>query len=242
MATNIDAILAKSGSRLFQSAVPSIDTVRERSVITKQIAAAYPAFEGVRDMIVNQAALNLTPLQRSLVHALCDEGLVRPLGNQEFRVGIQSKRFLMGGWLEEYVALAVAEIGADEVLIGQKVAWRVGEFDGENEIDVMARFAEKLFICSCKALRSALRPNDARLREQLMSALHEADNLADHFAPSGGITCLAVTTDLKNEGARLARYQQLHGKAAVLGVHLITLEDMTWPVLIRRIADILTDD
>lgn len=153
--------------------------------------------------------------------------------------GNDARRYLTGGWLEECVALAVADIGADEVFIGQKLRWQAREFTGENEIDVLACFGSQLFMCSCKALKSALLPDDARTRERLMHALHEADNLSDHFAPSGGIVALAVTTDLVNERASLARYQQLHGKAAVLGVALITLEHMPWPELTRRLITIV---
>jgi len=219
-----------------------MQAARERATITRLIASAYPAFEGVRDTVLERRAVELTTVHRPLLQSICDLGLAEQSGNDWYVNDNDARRYLTGGWLEEYVALAVSEIGADEVFTGQKISWQVGDFVGENEIDVLARFGDRLFMCSCKALKSALLPDDVRTRERLMDALHEADNLADHFAPSGGVVALAVTTDLVDERIRAARYQQLHGKAAVLGVGLITLEHMPWASLTRRLIAILAGD
>lgn len=207
--------------------------------MSKRIASAYPAFEGVRDTLLERRSIDLTAAHLSLLELIGDLGLAQQFDGRWYVDDNDARRYLTGGWLEEYVALAVAEVGADEVRTGQKISWQVGDFVGENEIDVLARFGDRLFMCSCKALKSALLPDDVRTRERLMDALHEADNLADHFAPSGGIVALAVTTDLVDERVRTARYQQLHGKAAVLGVGLITLEHMPWATLTQRLTAIL---
>ena len=59
-----------------------------------------------------------------------------------------------------------------------------------------------------------------------MDALHEADNLADHFAPDLAIISLAVTTCLFDERSRFVRYEQLHSKASALGLHLLSGESL----------------
>jgi hypothetical protein len=78
----------------------------------------------------------------------------------------------------------------------------------------------------------------ARTRERLMDALHEADNLADHFAPDSAIVALAVTTDLVDERIRSVRYEQLHGKASALGVHPLSGESLNWPILLKALRRI----
>ncbi len=239
MANDLQQLLARSGSTMRWVAVDSMSVARQREMITRDIASNYPAFEGLRDTLLQRRAVNLTAVHLQLLKSIGELGLAQCSGEKWYVGDSASRRYLTGGWLEEYVALAIEEIGADEVLIGQKISWQVGEFVGENEIDVLARFGDRLFMCSCKALKSVLLPDDARTRERLMDALHEADNLADHFSPSGGVVALAVTTDLVDERLCSARYQQLHGKAAVLGVGLITLEHMPWAALTRRLNAIV---
>lgn len=235
MTTNIRDILARSGAELLWEPIDPMQVARERAALTKRIAAIYPAFEGLRDTLLERRFVELTAVHRPVLAAIEKHGMIEPAGGQWRATDAEARRYLTGAWLEEYVALAVAELGANEVFTGQKIRWQVGDFVGENEIDVLARFGRHLFMCSCKALKSTLLPDDIRIRERLMDALHEADNLADHFAPEGGIVALAVTTDLVDERTRTARYQQLHGKAAVLGVGLLTLEHMPWPTLLKRL-------
>lgn len=242
MTNSIENILARAGSALCHELADAMQAARERAALTKRIAAAYPVFEGLRDTVLERRSVRLTALHRPILAALEDFDMVEQAAGGWRVIGNDAHRYLTGGWLEEYVALAVAEVGADEVFTGQKIRWHVGDIVGENEIDVLARFGPNLFMCSCKALKSTLLPDDVRTRERLMSALHEADNLADHFAPSGGIVALAVTTDLVDERTRLLRYQQLHGKAAVLGVNMLTLEHMPWPTLLKRLTAMLVAD
>lgn len=240
MNTSIEEILAASGASLYADLKDPMMVARKRAALSRRIAAAYPAFEGLRDDLLERRSIELTPVHRGLLTTIVQFGLAEGADDDWRVTDKEARRYLSGGWLEEYVALAVAEIGADEVYTGQKIRWQVGGFVGENEIDVLARFGRRLFMCSCKALRSTLAPNDVRTRESLMDALHEADNLADHFAPAGGIVALAVTTDLLDERNRVARYEQLHGKAAALGVGLLTLEHLAWPEIIKRLSKIVS--
>lgn len=235
MPTTIQEIVASVGASLSSPPVTPDGFVSERAELSRAIASSYPAFETLRDGLLDRRSLEVHASHLPMLELAGSSGLVHHATGTWRIGGNDARRYLTGGWLEEYVALAVRETGADEVLIGQKLRWREREYTGENEIDVLARFGSRLFMCSCKALKSALLPEDVRTRERLMHALHEADNLADHFAPSGGIVALAVTTDLMDERARLVRYQQLHGKAAVLGVSLMTLEHMPWPEIVKRL-------
>lgn len=239
MTNDLRSVLGRTGSILIGACDSSIWADPERSRLTKRIAAEYSSFEDLRDALLERRPVCLRDIHTPLLCLISNIGFAERVGETWLATGAEARRYLSGGWLEEYVSLAVAELGAEEVYTSQKVQWRVKDFLGENEIDVLARFGDTVFMCSCKTLKSSLEANNVRMRERLMQSLHEADNLADHFTPSGGVVALAVTTDLFDEETDGHRYQQLHGKAAALGVHLITLEHMPWPRLLERLTFLL---
>ena len=146
---------------------------------------------------------------------------------------MDARRFITGGWLEELAWLAAIEAGADEARYSQLVGWEAGGYTGENEIDVIFRKGDRLGFISCKALRSSLMSSDRKHRGRMMDAVHEADNLADHFGQHGERVGVLVTTDLFDEDRGQARYEALMGKAAVLDVRIIPLEDLHWTRLVK---------
>ena len=98
---------------------------------------------------------------------------------------------------------------------------------------------DRLAFVSCKALRSELDVNDKKLRNRLMDAVHEADNLAGHFGRQGETVAVVVTTDLFDEMKNAPRYQALMGKAAVLDVRVIALEELVWGRLVDAMRELL---
>ena len=153
--------------------------------------------------------------------------------------------FSMGGAGTWHIGLhypghwAAIEAGADEASFGQVLGWEVKGFTGENEIDLIARKGERLCFVSCKAFRSELDMHDRKHRHRLMDAVHEADNLADHFGREGEKVAMLVTTDLFDEIKDSPRYVALMGKAAVLDVKIIALEDLGWHKLVQAMRDLL---
>jgi Domain of unknown function (DUF1887) len=236
--TTVKALLAERQASLIDRAITEAEIVA-RLHLSKRIAAAYEIFEPLRDGLLGRGNVAITAITRPILSMMEDLDLADRRSGEWLAAGAEARRYLSGGWLEEYIAGAVSDAGADEVYCGQKITWLASGFQGENEIDVLARFGERLFFCSCKALKHRLDSQDQRTRERLMDALHEADNLADHFGPSGSIVALAVTTDLVNERDGWVRYEPLHGKAAVLGVHLLSAEKLHWPVLLKQITAML---
>ncbi len=101
---------------------------------------------------------------------------------------------------------------------------------------MIARFGERLVFVSCKALPARYDGDRQQVRDRLMHALHETDNLVDHFGEPDDVAILAVTTDLIDESAKQPRYRQFHGKARALDVRLITLETMDWPKLVSALT------
>lgn len=119
------------------------DEARRRANLSRAIADAYPDFGALRDVALGRAE-HFTQRDAALLSALEDEGLVVMRAGYPTASSAAARRYLSGGWLEELVFVAAEAAGADEALVGQRVRWRAGEHEGENEIDVLARFGERL--------------------------------------------------------------------------------------------------
>jgi hypothetical protein len=236
--SGIAAALAGHGARFLGEGTP-LDRAIGRAAATTAVAAAFPVFERVRDVAIGRLNDPLAdPAACEMVAVLAAAALLGRGSAGLFAPSADADRWLRGGWLEEHVGLSALAAGADEVRIGQKIVWEAGGFHGENEIDTIARFAERLVFVSAKAFRSRLEGGDARHRERLMEALHEADDLIDHFGDAGSVVALVVSTDLWDERRHRPRYEQLYGKAAALGVALVTLEGLARTSLVGRLREL----
>lgn len=226
---------------------------RKRRNLTIAIEQNYPAFEFLRDKLLGPGGFNtqnnlrehmdaaLVPKSEYMLESMQQHGLLRLDAGQINLSGPETRRFMTGGWLEELAWLAVMEAGADEASYSQLVGWDVEGYTGENEIDVIFRRHDKLGFVSCKALRSSLQSSDRKHRARMMDAVHEADNMADHFGKPGERVGVLVTTDLFDEQRGEARYQSLMGKAAVLDVRIIPLEDIGWDRLVDVMRYLMDD-
>jgi hypothetical protein len=243
--TTIAELLESRGAWL-KGASHDHDSARSRFGLTRKISENYPLFEQVRDRIFHATESfikhveiipeTLTPDGHSLLAEMFIAGLVVKEDHGHEICEVQGRRYLSGGWLEELAWLAAQEAGAHECVYGQAIGWSVKGFTGENEIDLIVRRSKTLGFVSCKALRSELDIQDRKHRNRLMDAVHEADNLADHFGRNGERVAVLVTTDLYDELRGVPRYNALMGKAAVLDVRIIPLEELQWDRLVQAIA------
>ncbi len=218
-----------------------------RADLLRLIGDNYRLFEGVRNALLNGPGMQpFSPEGREfdarLIEGLRKAGFVEQVGGLWRPTGALARRFLSGGWLEELAWLAGMHAGADEGIYSQCVRWEVRGYRGENEIDVILRKGTRLAFISCKALQSDFDSTNRKLRNRLMDALHEADNLGDHFGREGDRVGVLVTSDLHDEeqGDR-PRYQALMGKAAVFDVRIIPLEELEWPDLVAAMRELLED-
>jgi len=220
-----------------------------RATLSRQIGAQYGNFEALRDALLRiefgaspeaLAELAQTLGAVALLDMMLEAELLTHTPSGHLAIDTKARRYLTGGWLEELAWLAAISAGAEEAIYGQVVGWQVKGFTGENEIDLIMRRGDELSFVSCKALRSELDVNDKKHRNRLMDAVHEADNLADHFGERGEKVAVLVTTDLYDEVRDTARYQALMGKAAVLDVQLIALEELGWDRLVEAFQSILS--
>lgn len=241
---NIEEIL-KDRSACLKGSGGDPGAALRRRMLTMEIEHNYPAFETLRDTLLDASPANANTRPGFLrarettdedVARLFDEmlhsGVVCPDADRFVLPDVDAKRFVTGGWLEELAWLAAMEAGADEAYYSQMVAWEVNGYAGENEIDLIFRRNDRLGFLSCKALRSTLSAADRKHRLRMMDAVHEADNLCDHFGRPGERVGVLVTTDLFDDRNGQPRYEALMGKAAVLDVQLIPLEDLEWDRLV----------
>ena len=218
------------------------------SVLSRMIAENYDVFEQLRDHYFKATDAyvrrdNADPAPEPVYGAafiveFTKHHMIHKTEHGQWICDVKSRRYLSGGWLEELAWLAAMEAGADEASFGQVLGWEVKGFTGENEIDLIARKDDRLCFVSCKAFRSELDMHDRKQRHRLMDAVHEADNLADHFGRNGEKVAVLVTTDLYDEIKDSPRYLALMGKAAVLDVRIIALEELTWEKLVQALRNL----
>lgn len=239
MASRINVLLSQRGAKLRGMSVLDEWAVR-RLELAKLIAKQYPAFDAIRRCIVGNGQCDLSSLDekgRRFANHLCEARFGSIAGGIYRKPAeLLKEKFLRGVWLEELVYHAVMEAGADAAVVSQKVDWVVQQYCGESEIDVIARKGDSLLFVSCKSFRHEYEKEQA---SSLMAALHETDNLQDHFGRQGDAAALVVTTDLIDEARNHARYPALFGRALRLDVELISLEDARWVRLVSRFRSIL---
>ncbi len=222
------------------------EAARIREPLLKAIEHNYTAFEPMRDKLLGRGGIAPDDHEEGgetfamLVDLMRAQGIIAPEDGLLKARDAAARRFLSGGWLEELAWLAAMEAGADEAIYSQVLGWKVGEYYGENEIDVIVRKADRLGFVSCKALQSEFNSDNRKHRNRLMDALHEADNLCDHFGREGERVGILVTTDLIDEvRGNAPRYMALMGKAAVLDVRIIPLEELEWNPLVAALGEIV---
>ncbi len=217
-----------------------------RSELTHMIRRDYPAFEPVRDVLLNRLAGNnhsgkFRGDELKLIEMLVEHGVVIKEDEAHTPSHSEAKRYLGGGWLEEMAWLAAIEAGADEAVFAQTLKWNAKGYHGQNEIDLIVRKGSRLGFTSCKAVNSDFDSDSRKQRNRLMDALHEADNLVDHFGRDGDRVAILVTADLIDELRNQPRYIALMGKAAVLDVRVIPLEELGWDKLVAALGELIHD-
>lgn len=249
-AHSIEALLAARGAWL-KGDTGDQEEALSRKPLTTLIADNYRTFEEVRDRIFRATESFMRHVEiipetisekgHELVAEMLRHRVVVKEEHGHAICEVAGRRYLSGGWLEELAWLASQDAGAHEAFYGQVIGWSVKGFTGENEIDLIMRREGTLGFVSCKALRSELDMHDRKHRNRLMDAVHEADNLADHFGRPGERVAVLVTTDLHDELRGAPRYNALMGKAAVLDVRIIPLEELGYDRLVAALQDMWSE-
>lgn len=242
----ISSIL-KSRNAILKSKPGNMDVAQQRFKLTRLIEEHYTTFEPIRDGLLKNAPKNRPPCElcthgELIVDHLHQHGMIAMEEGKKVAGHAEARRYLSGGWLEELAWHAAIEAGADEAVFSQTVNWSAKGYHGKNEIDLIVRRNDRLGFISCKAVNSDFDSDNRKQRNRLMEALHEADNLVDHFGGDQDRVAVLVTADLIDEIKDQPRYMALMGKAAVLDVRIIPLEELGWSKLVSAVGELIHDE
>jgi hypothetical protein len=248
MTERIVELLSRRNAVLKSSAEPD----RHRGNVARMISKHYPVYDQFRRRLSNAGkggGLEVaSEEQHTLWHGLVAGGFAMEMAPGHYAPvpGERAINFLTGGWLEDLAYEAILEAGADAALARAILDWKIGGYEGQNEVDVLALKGDRLIFFSCKCASAWLAEDSARARlvqkDKLTGYMHEADNLADHFGSHGDAVVLLVTTDLIDESHHnRARLPSLFGKANALDVEIIGLDHLGWRPLVKRLQELLAN-
>lgn len=199
---------------------------RRRAGLTRALFEAPEALEVIKARVTARLGLDAadgpSSLARLLPLAHACGVLGRDGAGRHHVASPQARVYLMGGWLEEFMAMILIEAECEEVRFSQKVIWRAsadGSLHG-NEIDAMGLSNGRLVLVSCKAMAhdSLSRSNgDDRLFEALM----ELSYWKDHFGKGEALAILATTADFYDEAQRRFRSPKLVERARVMDLAVL---------------------
>jgi hypothetical protein len=211
------------------------------------LAENFIAFDVLRRSLMHRTYVPAARC-RSVREYLEDAGLLLPRrGGGIHPASHDADVFLRGQWLEEYVWKAFSCAGVDAATFHQTIHWRVDAFEGDNEVDVIARIGDRLAFASCKAMKPY--PNAAgaqNYRGALINFLNEVDNAQDQYGYPWDSAFLFTTTDFSDDGGvGHSRYGSILGKARALDVFVLGLEDIPWhrlfPYMTKVVQDLRAD-
>ncbi len=210
----------------------------------RYIAENFEHFDHLRRNMMHKSKTG-GPNVRAVRRYLEDAGLIYSgSGGAAVPVSHDADMFLRGQWLEEYAFMAFCKAGADAVTFHQMIHWEIDGYEGDNEVDVIARIGNRLAFISCKALKPYPGASGSgNYRSTLVNFLNEIDNAQDQFGYPWDTAFLFTTVDLclDNEDGQ-PKYGSLLGKARALDVFVLGLDDLCWrrlrPYMTKVVQDI----
>ena len=213
-----------------------------RSELTRALYDRFQFWTPLRDALQNNTPLDRRRLDRMediLSLAMRDGGL-QVARSGHVRVSGHARQYFLGGWLEEFMALALNEAGCDRIRFSQRVTWRAGT-DGSqhaNEIDAVAHWQKRLVLVSCKAAAyDTLKRKTGE--DRLFSALLELSYWNAHFGRGEALPILVTTADFYNEAERRFRSPKLVERARVLELAVISADFSNWQAFQARLSSLL---
>lgn len=195
----------------------------------KRLWTNFSAYVAIRDHVVSHRdGADYRPRNeaaQTLINDLVAARLLTRAGQRYRTASHLAARRLRGSWLEELGALVALDAGADEVRFSQVLEWRphLGDEVYRNEIDVIARFDDRLAFVSCKAL-TPWAATDPSGDDRVFEALKEVSYWRDHFGHGRGWAILLTTVDFIDEQRHRLRNGGLVERAEVLGVDLVSAD------------------
>jgi hypothetical protein len=243
---SINSLLAKRNTQLLGEGGDEALAL-SRLELSKMLARSYKSFNSLRLHLESQSQaksgkrearkFEMNAEVKALLKKLIAFDYIKKIGTEQYKyINHDARAYLAGGWLEEFIFCAMQETNPDEVLYQQKVQWQVGEVNGKNEIDVIARKGDVLSLISCKACHWNYRSHNQGDRDKLKSFLLETDYWDTHFSAGTGRAVLVVTQDLIDEANNHTRRSPtIFARADIMNVDIVSLDFFKWDVLVKRL-------
>lgn len=236
---SINELLAERDAELVGES-GDVARAQSRLDLSKAIGERYSAFNLLRAHLIHGTALpdTLHGAAKDLLERLVDDGYLKTTSRSGYRpASHEAGQYLRGDWLEELAYFAMLEAGVDECYFRQHIKWRVGAFEDDQEIDVIARRGDELSFTSCKTANPK-RLMDSVESKKYRTFLLEAEYWDRHFTDGKGRVLLLVTRDLIDEANTHApRHPTLFARAEVLDVDLIGLDFFNWDNLVKKFKE-----
>jgi len=208
--------------------------------------ALYEDFADLRGLLHAAARGRTVDIRSHTEEVWCDmaaaAGVLTPRGRRFRPADNGARAYLGGGWLEELVALALAEAGCSDVRFAQMIRWRAPDSadDHFNEVDALGVKDGRLVLVSCKATATDLLER-SRGEDRMFDAMLELSYWNAHFGARAALPVFVTTTDFYDEDARAFRSPRLMERARVLGLHVLTADFSTYAAFADKLAAILAD-
>lgn len=160
-------------------------------------------------------------LRAEALQKLADAGVVDLQDDSQFYLqkgegGEESRRYLMGQWLEEYVWHVLRDEGLGDVRLGLDITEdRSRKDDVRNELDVVAVHRNRLLLCECKV--RFLRSDDS-----VSDMIYKLDSVS---AGAGGTFVLPWLVNAGSFGDAENRKRQI-ARALEKGISVVTAEQL----------------
>lgn len=197
---------------------------RTRKDLTQLIYEFFPHLHSLRHSLSKQ--LVWYPEENSKTSTFISKCLTNRIlqkrGNGYFSFDNDAQRYLLGAWLEEFIALALNEAECEDIRFSQPITWRASTDSSThaNEIDAMAIVGKSRILVSCKAVAEDTLEK-RKGEERLFDALLELSYWNAHFGGDNGIPIFVTTADFYDERSQTFRSSKLVERANILGIKVM---------------------
>ncbi|PLX36354.1 MAG: hypothetical protein C0606_16845 [Hyphomicrobiales bacterium] len=225
----------------FEGSGGRVGTARSRGPLTRKIYGGFPALLAIRDIIHRNQPIEDRggPLSQILPLAV-KHRVLRRQGKGFVPIGNAERSYLLGGWLEEFAALALIEAGCRDVRYAQPVSWLASTDSSRhwNEIDALGMYGDKPVLVSCKAV--AEDTIDSRNGDdRLFDALLELSYWNAHFADRAAVPVFFTTADFYDEERQRFRSPKLVERAKVLDLAIVPVDFGSFGAVVAHLKRVL---
>lgn len=215
---------------------------RKRKDLTRLIYEIFPDLSSLRHALSKQQVWQ--PEENKKTAAFIPKALanriLRKKGSGYYSFNNVARSYLLGAWLEEFIALALYEAECEDIRFSQHIIWQASTDASThaNEIDAMAIAGKSRILVSCKAVAEDILEK-RKGEERLFDALLELSYWNAHFGGDNGIPIFVTTADFYDEARQSFRSSKLVERANVLGIKVMPADFGNYESFVLRLKSFL---